>query len=56
MSITPRSWFRAIGVVAGSAALVAAAAGSASAHVTVKTDGAAAGSSAVLAFSHVARL
>jgi len=48
---THRSWLRTMGAVAGGAALVATGVGSASAHVTVTTDRAAAGSTALLAFS-----
>ncbi len=51
MSNTKRIRFQVLGVTAASAALMVAGAGAASAHVSVTTDNAAAGSSAVLAFS-----
>lgn len=51
MSINHRSWLRTVGVMAGSAAVVAAGVGSASAHVTVATESAAAGSTTLLVFS-----
>jgi uncharacterized protein YcnI len=51
MSTTKSTWVRLAGVAAGSAALALAGSGPASAHVTVTSESAAAGSTAVLAFS-----